>query len=226
MKELPWMHHLKTHLGLAEIPGKAHNPTLLQWLRDMGQYAKESKAWWTDDETPWCGLAVGHALGSSGRFVVPHWFRAKAWADSGAMTKLDKPAYGAIATKTRKGGGHVFFVVGRDKQGRLLGLGGNQGNRVSIIPFNESELDGFWWPSKWENGQCVKSAPAPERFRLPILPAHGLRASRRKHEPRTHPTLDCRMGNQTRCGARSERLRRLCRRRAGDCQLPADAGSA
>lgn len=173
MKELPWMHHLKTHLGLAEIPGKAHNPTLLQWLRDMGQYAKESKAWWTDDETPWCGLAVGHALGSSGRFVVPHWFRAKAWADSGAMTKLDKPAYGCIATKTRKGGGHVFFVAGRDKQGRLLGLGGNQGNRVSIIPFAESELDGFWWPSKWENGQCVKSTPAPERYRLPVTDATG-----------------------------------------------------
>jgi alpha-D-ribose 1-methylphosphonate 5-triphosphate synthase subunit PhnG len=30
-------------------------------------------------------------------------------------TKLAKPAYGCVAVKTRIGGGHVCFVVGKDK---------------------------------------------------------------------------------------------------------------
>lgn len=166
MNELAWIAELKKHLGLPEIVGAKHNPTLLSWLNDMGSYNGEQKAWWRDDETAWCGLAVGHALGVAGRFVVRDWFRAKAWADSNAMTKLDKPAYGCIATKTRKGGGHVFFVVGRDKQGRILGLGGNQSNRVSIVPFHENELDGFWWPSRVENGNPVKSLPNAARYNL------------------------------------------------------------
>lgn len=172
-KPLPWVAELQKHIGLTEIVGKQHNPVLLQWLKDMGSYSKESKAWWADDETPWCGLAVGHALGVSGRFVVPNWFRAKAWADSAYMSNLDKPAYGCIATKTRKGGGHVMIIVGKDKQGRYMGLGGNQGNRVSIIPFNPSDIDGFWWPSKWQYGKCIKSLPEPERYNLPIVSATG-----------------------------------------------------
>ena len=166
MAELPWIAELRKHLGLAEIVGAKHNPVLQSWLKDMGKYSKENKAWYSDDETPWCGAAVGHALGVAGRFVVPDWYRAKAWGNDALMTRLTKPAYGCIATKTRKGGGHVFFVVGRDKQGRILGLGGNQGNCVSVVPFAESELDGFWWPSKWENGRCVKSAPDATRYSL------------------------------------------------------------
>ena len=35
-----------------------------------------------------------------------------------------------------------------------MGLAGNQGNRVSIIPFNAAELS-YWWPSYWRDKQCV-----------------------------------------------------------------------
>lgn len=165
--ELPWVKHLRDHIGLKEIKGKETNPTIASWLKEMGNFANAQKAWWADDETPWCGLAVGYALGVSGRYVVPSWYRAKDWMNSN-MTQLIKPAYGCIAIKSRKGGGHVFFVVGKAKNGNLLGLGGNQGNKITIAEFAPSEVDAYYWPSYWKDGKAVKSRPHAYRTDLPI----------------------------------------------------------
>ncbi|ENX0048323.1 TIGR02594 family protein, partial [Neisseria gonorrhoeae] len=104
-------------------------------------------------------------LGKAGRAVIRDWYRAKAWSMSG-LTKLEAPAYGCIAVKPRRGGGHVFFVVGKDAEGRILGLGGNQGNMVSIIPFDPADIDGYFWPSKLIGGKPVPSSPAEGRYRL------------------------------------------------------------
>lgn len=173
MSELAWIAEGRRNIGLREIKGSKHNPTLLRWLKDMGQYNKESKAWWHDDETPWCGLFVGHCLGESGRYVVKKWFRAGAWVDSQMMTKLDKPAYGCIVTFNRQRGGHVGFVVGKDVSGNLMVLGGNQGDAVSIAAFAVSRVTGFYWPSKW-TGKLVKSVPLASRYILPMLSSTGL----------------------------------------------------
>lgn len=170
--ELPWMAKAESYLGLREIPGAQHNPEILRWLAKFGGYNGEDKAWWRNDEEAWCGLFAGMCLGEAGRYVVKTWYRAGAWADEQYLTKLDKPAYGCLAVKKRTGGNHVFFVAGRDKQGRLMGLGGNQGNRVSIIPFDAAGLR-FYWPSHWRNGQCVKSEPQSARYELPIVDATG-----------------------------------------------------
>ena len=172
MTELTWIAEGRKHIGLREIKGAKHNPTLLKWLNDMGQYSNESKAWWHDDETPWCGLFVGHCLGVTQRYVVKNWFRASAWADSQLMTKLDKPAYGCIVTFTRQGGGHVGFIVGRDTRGNLMVLGGNQSDAVSVAAFLPSRATGFYWPSKW-TGKLIKSTPLSNRFVLPVLNANG-----------------------------------------------------
>jgi uncharacterized protein (TIGR02594 family) len=57
-------------------------------------------------------------------------------------TKLAKPAYGCVAVKTRIGGGHVCFVVGKDKaSGKLVCLGGNQSNMVCYALYNESDFE-------------------------------------------------------------------------------------
>nr|DAQ70026.1 MAG TPA: Tail associated lysozyme [Caudoviricetes sp.] len=173
LEELPWIAELRKHIGLAEIKGPRHNPTIIQWLKDMGKYSGENKSWYYEDESAWCGLAVGHALGVSGRFVVPEWFRALKWSDEKYLTKLDKPAYGCIGVKERKGGGHVFFVVGLISPGYVACLGGNQGDKVSIIPIAIKDIKGFYWPSKWENKQCVKQTPNPLRYDLKIVSATG-----------------------------------------------------
>ena len=174
MQELEWIKEAKKHLGLKEIVGtKAQNPTIVQWLKDMGTFPGAAKSGYFEDETPWCGLFVGHCLGVAERFVIKDWYRAGAWADSSVMTKLDKPAYGAIAVKKRKGGNHVFFIVGKNAKGQIMGWGGNQGNQVSCIPFNAADIDSIWWPSKVVGGKAVKSSPSPERYVLPIVSSTG-----------------------------------------------------
>ena len=111
MQELEWIKEAKKHLGLKEIVGtKAHNPTIVQWLKDMGTFPGAAKSWYFEDETPWCGLFVGHCLGNSGRAVIKDWYRAKAWASAG-LTKLEKPAYGCMAVKSRKSGGLRLNVM-------------------------------------------------------------------------------------------------------------------
>lgn len=172
MKELSWISEARKYIGLREIKGVKHNPTILKWLDDMGKYGTENKAWWRDDETPWCGLFVGHCLGETGRYVVKNWFRAREWDNAQLMTKLDKPAYGCIVTFTRQGGGHVGFVVGVDAKNNLMVLGGNQGDEVKIAAFSRSRVTGYYWPSIW-SGKAVKSSPLPGRYALPVLTSSG-----------------------------------------------------
>lgn len=155
--ELSWIAEARKHIGLSEIPGPRHNTTILSWLTRLG-------AWWTDDETPWCGTFVAQCLEKSGREIPKHWYRAKEYANYG--TRLDKPAYGCIAVLSRQGGGHVGFVVGEvSKGGDLLILGGNQGNKVSIARFPRSRITAYVWPS-YANG--VKSQPNNVRYALPL----------------------------------------------------------
>ena len=89
------------------------------------------------------------------------------------MTKLSKPAYGAIGIKSRKGGNHVFFIVGLLSKTHVAALGGNQGNRVSIIPIAIKDIDAIMWPSYWRNKRCEKSEPLPARYELPFVSATG-----------------------------------------------------
>lgn len=153
--DLAWMIEAKKHLGLRENTSKTvHNPTIVKWLKSLG-------AWWAEDETPWCGVFVAHCLRMAGVKYPKHWYRALDYVNYG--TKLAKPAYGCVAIKTRKGGGHVCFVVGRDsKTGKLVCLGGNQGNAVSYVLYAESEFQEFRWYG-------MTSQPASHRYNLPIM---------------------------------------------------------
>lgn len=176
MQELAWISEARKHVGLKEDTSKSkHNPTILYMLSKMGKYSGESKAWWAEDETAWCGLFVGYCLGESGRHVIKEWYRARAW-ESVEMTKLSQPAYGCIVTFTRQGGGHVGFVVGKDKLGNLMVLGGNQSNSVSITPFAVSRVTGYYWPSMWDAQIKTKtlSTPAAGRYDLPLLDSNGI----------------------------------------------------
>lgn len=154
--ELPWIAEAKSLIGLREVVGVKHNPNIVAWLKDL-------KSAWLEDETPWCGTFIAHCLKTAGRSLPVHWYRAKAYLDYG--TRLSKPAYGCIAIKSRVGGGHVFFVVGKTKDGYLVGLGGNQGNAVSLAKYHPSVIDGYVWPSKSDG---IPSLPYPARFDLPV----------------------------------------------------------
>ena len=157
MSELAWIAEARKHVGMKEIPGPKHHPTIVKWLTKL-------RAWWKDDETPWCGIFVAHCLEEAGRPIPKNWMRAREYENYG--TKLARPAYGCIATMSRQGGGHVAFVVGEvSKGGDLLLLGGNQGNSVSIARFPRSRITAYTWP---DIGNGSPSQPDPSRYTLPI----------------------------------------------------------
>lgn len=137
MSEPFWMAKARGYLGTAEIPGKQHNPTIIRWL-------KELRGWWSDDEQPWCGTFVGAVLRESGIPVAKHWYRARDWLNWGVTIADAVP--GCVVVYEREGGGHVGFAVALDQKGRILTLGGNQGNRVSIAPFDRWRVLGYRWP--------------------------------------------------------------------------------
>ncbi|MFP2768053.1 TIGR02594 family protein [Oceanisphaera sp. KMM 10153] len=171
--ELPWIDRARSYLGLRENTSPTeHNPLLIHMLDSMGAFNGEAKAWWRNDDVAWCGLFVGYVLGTMQRYVVREWYRASEWSGH-TMTELFEPAYGCLVTFTRTGGGHVGFVVGQDKHGNIMVLGGNQGNEVNIRPFARSRVTGYYWPSKMQNGRPIKSNPASHRYQLPLLTSDG-----------------------------------------------------
>ena len=150
--DLAWMIEAKKHIGLKEVSGKAHNPTILNWLKSLG-------AWWSEDETAWCGTFIAHCLKVAGVKYPKHWYRALDYVNYGS--KLTKPAYGCVAIKTRQGGGHVCFVVGRDENTRkLVCIGGNQSNMVCITRIEKSRLNSIrrtdWKVKQPSNVRVIK----------------------------------------------------------------------
>lgn len=149
-----WLVEARKHIGLKEIKGPLTNATIGTWLTRL-------KAWWKDDETPWCGTFVAHCLTTAGHPIPKHWYRALEWANYGF--KLKAPVVGCIAVFTRTGGGHVGFVVGQSATGDYLILGGNQGDAVSIQTFPRSRNPVFVYPA---------NAPYPDVLAaLPIASA-------------------------------------------------------
>jgi uncharacterized protein (TIGR02594 family) len=136
----PWIDLAMRFRGLREIPGKQHAPKIQMMLKKLG-------AWWTDDETPWCGVFVGYCLKESGIVPPKHWYRAKGYSDYGTAVSKSSIPMGAICVKSRKGGGHVFYAVAQTADGKtIFGLGGNQSNMVNIVPFSIEEIDDVRWP--------------------------------------------------------------------------------
>lgn len=70
---------------------------------------------------------------------------------------LTHPVRGCVVVFERKGGGHVGLVEGRDQFGRLLVIGGNQGDAVSLAAFETARVLGYRWPV----GVPLPSAPLP-----------------------------------------------------------------
>ena len=137
MREPSYLKIARNYLGTKEIVGVINSPVITGWLVKLN-------AWWRDDEQPWCGVFVAACLDEAKLPYPKLYMRAKTWLSYGAV--LDKTCLGCIVIFERAGGGHVGFVVGKDNAGRLLVLGGNQGNEVSIKPFNIDRVLGYRMP--------------------------------------------------------------------------------
>lgn len=142
MYELPWVETARKYVGTAEVRGSGTSPVIRGWLTSL-------RAWWTDDETPWCGTFVAACMRENGIVVPKHWYRAMGWLDWGVP--IARPVYGCVVVYSRTGGGHVGFGIGEDDAGRIMTIGGNQGNRVSIAPFDRARVAGYRVPVGYED---------------------------------------------------------------------------
>ena len=122
-------------VGIAELSGKDHNKRVLE-------YQATTSGKYSDDETPWCGAFVSWVFTKSKikhGVKIPE--RAKEWSSFGSPT--NNPTVGTVAVKSRVGGGHVCIVAGKDNDGNLLCVGGNQNNEVNIGTYKKEVFESF-----------------------------------------------------------------------------------
>jgi len=144
-KVAPWMITAMNELGQREISGIRANPKILE-------YFKASRFWGKDDsgsKNAWCASFTSWVMEQHGYTVPKDAYRAKSWGNFGKS--VDKPTYGAIGVKSRSGGGHVAFVVGQSRDGKLLYmLGGNQNDEVNIRSYDKNLWEDFFVPIDYD----------------------------------------------------------------------------
>lgn len=99
---------------------------------------------YTKDEVPWCGLAIAHWTHQVGLALPEAPLASRSWLSWGA--KAETPELGDVTVLWRGAPsnweGHVGLFVTR--RGALVYLlGGNQGNAVTIVPFNVARVLGY-----------------------------------------------------------------------------------
>ena len=120
--------------GVTEAIGSSNNPAILGWAKEVG-LEKD----YTADSIPWCGLFVAVTMKRADRDPVKDPLWAANWNNFGVESKT--PMLGDILVFTRNGGGHVGLYVGEDNQAFHV-LGGNQGDKVSIVRIAKARLSG------------------------------------------------------------------------------------
>lgn len=141
-----WMREARRFMGLKEIVGPKSNPVIIGWAKAFGGWIA---SFYTNDDTPWCGLFIGHLMSQTlPREMLPaNPLGALEWNKFGK--RIEIPALGCIMTFTRNGGGHVGFYVGEDATHFHI-LGGNQLNSVSITQIEKGRLSQMRWPKTGE----------------------------------------------------------------------------
>lgn len=149
--DAPWIVQAKSLLGLKEIAGPKHQAKILEMWKQLGLP-------YQDDETSWCAAFVGYCLERAGQKSTRS-ASARSYEKWGQ--RLSKPVPGAVVVFWRGSPtgwqGHVGFVLAIDSSGRPVVIGGNQGDEVSIKPFDPSRVTGYFWPA----GYPVPNATMP-----------------------------------------------------------------
>lgn len=123
-------------VGLKEVAGPLSHPLILSMLQ-------LDDAWPTDDDTPWCSGFCNYVCWLL-RLPRSKSLAARSWLAVGRPVALEDARAGFDVVILRRSdnplSGHVAFFAGLDI---LPGdahvvqlLGGNQGNRVSVLPFH------------------------------------------------------------------------------------------
>jgi uncharacterized protein (TIGR02594 family) len=169
--EPKWLEIAREDLGVEEISGPQANPRVMA-------YFKAAKANWVkDDATPWCGAAMAAWVVLGGYAPPAEAVRARAWLDWGIP--LEKPRVGCVCVLQRgndEKSGHVTLWL-EDRGDRFLGLGGNQGDAVSITAFPKRDILGYRWPPAAEIPANVPAVPVALPPARPLKKSGTVRAA-------------------------------------------------
>lgn len=141
MQAMPWMDLAWAELAVRERPGVETNPRITRYFKDAG-HAEVS-----DDETAWCAAFVGAML-ERAKIASTRSLMARSYLAWGEATP--DPLPGAIAVLSRGGNpslGHVGFVVAATAD-RIILLGGNQSNAVSVEAYDRDRVVGVRLPKR------------------------------------------------------------------------------
>jgi len=133
-------------VGMVEIPGQASNLQILAML-------KLDDDWPEEDEVPWCSAFANYVAWCL-RLPRSKSLAARSWLAVGEPLELDdaEAGFDVVILKrgkepqpgpeVLKGAGHVGFFAGREG-GRVLILGGNQGDSVSVASYPQGSVLGI-----------------------------------------------------------------------------------
>ena len=139
--DTPWFDEANRLIGTREIAGPKSNEVIMA-------FAEGINIDYSGDDVPWCGLFVGHCVGSSlGEEPLPaNPLGARNWLQFGEACE---PQLGAILVfwREKKSGfkGHVGFYHGEDTSNFHV-LGGNQSDAVNVMKVGRDRLLGARWP--------------------------------------------------------------------------------
>ena len=132
-------------VGTKEVNGTTSNPQVLAMLR-------LDDTWPDDDSVPWCSAFTNYIAWLL-RLPRSKSLRARSWLLVGEVIDLNsaEPGFDVVIFKRGSGAqpgadvidaaGHVGFYAGMDST-KILVLGGNQGDSVSISSYPKSRLLG------------------------------------------------------------------------------------
>lgn len=142
MPDPSWFSTAQHELGIAETPGDVDNPRIVEYHSATTLHAK-------DDETPWCSAFVNWCFKQVG-IAGTNRANARSWLTWGQQ--IAEPRLGCVAVLWRESPtsdkGHVAFYVGPDpaRPNKIILLGGNQGDKVSTVPYEKSRVLSYRWP--------------------------------------------------------------------------------
>lgn len=128
--------------GVTEKVGPANNPVIMSW-------SVECSVAYAADSVPWCGLYAAVVVQRADKPFPSGPLWARNWVKFGAPSP--DPGLGDVLVFSRGNGGHVGFYVGQDGDCFHV-LGGNQGDKVSIVRIEKDRLIAARRP-KWKNTQ-------------------------------------------------------------------------
>lgn len=129
----------ESQLGVREYSGVGqHNPVIVKYSDEIGYGGI------VDDETAWCSIfanwcALKAELPRSGEL------NARSWLDVGEEVGDPEPGDVVVFWRDSRESwkGHVAFFQSFTDDGNIAVLGGNQGNRVCVLPYARERLLGY-----------------------------------------------------------------------------------